>query len=242
MKSPKTLTNWASQKRAKRRLGEDRPEAGLVGRHPGEAMTAALPGPGYSWRRSLAPLEVEQRASRGVTLPGSGSRHHDSRSSSRRTTSICASSCSAARPSRRRCQLAIQKPGLALTGFTEHLHPERVQVFGNTEITTCATLTDERAARGAAQALRARPACVVVTKDLDGARSRSKREACERRMALMATPLLSSTFIQQVQAFLEEALTGVHQPPRRAHGRLRRGRSCSWARAASARARSRWTW
>jgi HPr kinase/phosphorylase len=28
----------------------------------------------------------------------------------------------------------IQKPGLALTGFTEHLHPERVQVFGNTEI------------------------------------------------------------------------------------------------------------
>ncbi|HZN95182.1 MAG TPA: HPr kinase/phosphorylase, partial [Myxococcales bacterium] len=26
----------------------------------------------------------------------------------------------------------IQKPGLALTGFTEHLHPERVQVFGNT--------------------------------------------------------------------------------------------------------------
>src|SRR5215467_11061620 len=25
----------------------------------------------------------------------------------------------------------IQKPGLALAGFTEHLHPERVQVFGN---------------------------------------------------------------------------------------------------------------
>src|SRR2546429_297523 len=25
----------------------------------------------------------------------------------------------------------IQKPGLALTGFTEHLHAERVQVFGN---------------------------------------------------------------------------------------------------------------
>ena len=25
----------------------------------------------------------------------------------------------------------IQKPGLALTGLTEHLHPERMQVFGS---------------------------------------------------------------------------------------------------------------
>lgn len=28
----------------------------------------------------------------------------------------------------------IQKPGLALTGYTEHLHPDRVQILGNTEI------------------------------------------------------------------------------------------------------------
>ncbi len=28
----------------------------------------------------------------------------------------------------------IQKPGLALTGYTEHLHPDRLQVLGNTEI------------------------------------------------------------------------------------------------------------
>ena len=26
----------------------------------------------------------------------------------------------------------IQKPGLALTGYTEHLHPDRLQVLGNT--------------------------------------------------------------------------------------------------------------
>ena len=28
----------------------------------------------------------------------------------------------------------IQKPGLALAGYTEHLHPSRIQVLGNTEI------------------------------------------------------------------------------------------------------------
>ena len=28
----------------------------------------------------------------------------------------------------------IQKPGLALAGYTEHLHPDRLQVLGNTEI------------------------------------------------------------------------------------------------------------
>ena len=28
----------------------------------------------------------------------------------------------------------IQKPGLALAGYSEHLHPDRLQVLGNTEI------------------------------------------------------------------------------------------------------------
>jgi HPr kinase/phosphorylase len=28
----------------------------------------------------------------------------------------------------------IQKPGLALAGYTRHLHPARIQVLGNTEI------------------------------------------------------------------------------------------------------------
>ena len=36
----------------------------------------------------------------------------------------------------------IQKPGLALAGYTEHLHPERVQVFGNTEISYLNTLDE----------------------------------------------------------------------------------------------------
>jgi HPr kinase/phosphorylase len=100
----------------------------------------------------------------------------------------------------------IQKPGLALTGFTEHLHPERVQVFGNTEISYLRTLDEARQREILEKVLGEDLACIVVTKDLDI--PKSLVDACEKiGLALMRTPLLSSTFIQQVQSFLEEALT-----------------------------------
>jgi HPr kinase/phosphorylase len=100
----------------------------------------------------------------------------------------------------------IQKPGLALAGFTEHLHPHRVQVFGNTEISYLRTLSEERQREVLQRLFIEELACVVVTKNLDP--PRVLVEACEASgLALMKTPLLSSFFIQQVQGFLEEALT-----------------------------------
>jgi HPr kinase/phosphorylase len=100
----------------------------------------------------------------------------------------------------------IQKPGLALTGFTEHLHPHRVQVFGNTEISYLLTLPEEKQREVLTHLFIEDLACVVVTKGLEP--PRVLVEACEASgLALMKTPVLSSTFIQQVQGFLEEALT-----------------------------------
>ena len=101
----------------------------------------------------------------------------------------------------------IQKPGLALTGFTEHLHPERVQVFGNTEISFLRTLPEARQQEVLEKLFTEENlACVVVTKNLDI--PASLHDACAKaHLALLKTPLLSSTFIQQVQVFLEEALT-----------------------------------
>ncbi|MFL5344968.1 MAG: HPr(Ser) kinase/phosphatase [Hyalangium sp.] len=100
----------------------------------------------------------------------------------------------------------IQKPGLALAGFTEHLHPHRVQVFGNTEVSYLLTLPEEQQREALARLFREDLACVVVTKELEP--PKVLVEACEASgLALMKTPLLSSTFIQQVQGFLEEALT-----------------------------------
>jgi HPr kinase/phosphorylase len=61
----------------------------------------------------------------------------------------------------------IQKPGLALTGFTEHLHPERVQVFGNTEVSYLRTLSTAEQATVLAKLFDAPLACIVVTKGLD---------------------------------------------------------------------------
>jgi HPr kinase/phosphorylase len=100
----------------------------------------------------------------------------------------------------------IQKPGLALTGFTEHLHPHRVQVFGNTEISYLRTLSEEKQREVLTSLFKEDLACVVLTKGLEP--PRVLLELCEEYgLALMKTPLLSSTFIQQVQGFLEEALT-----------------------------------
>jgi HPr kinase/phosphorylase len=102
----------------------------------------------------------------------------------------------------------IQKPGLALTGFTEHLHPERLQVFGNTEISYLRTL-DEVALRDVvAKVFESEMACVVVTKGLEV--PPLLIEACEKaQLTLMRTPLISSAFISQVQSFLEEVLTAT---------------------------------
>ncbi len=99
----------------------------------------------------------------------------------------------------------IQKPGLALTGFVEHLHPERVQVFGNTEVSYLRTLSEARQHEVLSRLFAEELACVVVTKDLE--LPPALVEECEKApLTLLRTPLLSSTFIQQVQAFLEEAL------------------------------------
>jgi HPr kinase/phosphorylase len=100
----------------------------------------------------------------------------------------------------------IQKPGLALTGFTEHLHTGRVQVFGNTEISYLRTLPAQRQLEVLRKVFREDLACVVVTKDLE-VPAPMIAIAEENGLPLLKTPLLSSTFIEDVQSFLEEALT-----------------------------------
>ncbi|HYX90225.1 MAG TPA: HPr(Ser) kinase/phosphatase, partial [Myxococcaceae bacterium] len=100
----------------------------------------------------------------------------------------------------------IQKPGLALTGFTEHLHSGRVQVFGNTEISYLRTLSEQRQLEVLRKVFGEDLACVVVTKNLD-VPSSMIAAAEENGIPILKTPLLSSTFIEDVQAFLEEALT-----------------------------------
>jgi len=102
----------------------------------------------------------------------------------------------------------IQKPGLALTGFTEHLHPERVQVFGNTELSYLRTLTVAQQKEVLARLFDSGLACVVVTKGLEV--PKALIDGCKKaKLTLMRTPLISGAFISQVQAYLEEVLTAT---------------------------------
>src|SRR2546426_610549 len=100
----------------------------------------------------------------------------------------------------------IQKPGLALSGFTEHIHKDRLQVFGNTEISYLATLRHDEALKRVRDLFRLPIACLVVTKNLP-VEDWVKREASDARVPLLRTSHLSSTFIDNIERFLQEALT-----------------------------------
>src|SRR5205809_530256 len=100
----------------------------------------------------------------------------------------------------------IQKPGLALSGFTEHIHKDRLQVFGNTEISYLATLRHDEALKRVRNLFQLPIACLIVTKNL-AVEDWMKREASDARVPLLRTSHLSSTFIDNIERFLQDALT-----------------------------------
>jgi HPr kinase/phosphorylase len=102
----------------------------------------------------------------------------------------------------------IQKPGLALTGYTEHLHAERVQILGNTEISYLRQLPAETAVAHIDTLCSFPIACFVVTMDL--APPDYLRLAAEKAgIPLLRTSHLSSTFISLETKYLEERLLPV---------------------------------
>ena len=102
----------------------------------------------------------------------------------------------------------IQKPGLALSGFTEHIHKDRIQVFGNTEISYLATLRHDEARKRVRDLFHLPIACLIVTKNLP-VEDWMKREAMDARVPLLRSSHLSSTFIDNIERFLQEALTAT---------------------------------
>jgi HPr kinase/phosphorylase len=113
---------------------------------------------------------------------------------------------------RRISSTRIQKPGLVLAGFTEHLHRERIQVFGNTEMSYLETLPRDRRAEVLQRFFSEDVACLVVTKGLPV--SADIVAAAERGgVPVLSTTHLSSTFIEGVQNYLEDILaasTSMH--------------------------------
>lgn len=60
----------------------------------------------------------------------------------------------------------IQKPGLALAGYCDHIHSGRVQILGNTEISYLWTLTSEQRMVAMTGLCKKDACCFIITKNL----------------------------------------------------------------------------
>lgn len=108
----------------------------------------------------------------------------------------------------------IQKPGLALTGWPEQLHPGRVLVLGGTEIDY---LNDQASARtvGIQTLMASDPACVVVCRgNQPPAELRAAAE--ERAVPILVSALATADFIALVTGWMTDRLA----PSTELHGVL----------------------
>jgi HPr kinase/phosphorylase len=99
----------------------------------------------------------------------------------------------------------VQRPGLALTGFTGYLRYGRVQIIGSSEVSYLRTLPPRQRASILARLARSRVSCFIVTKGLTPP-PELRSEAEERGVPVLATALDSTRFIKQLSAFLDERL------------------------------------
>jgi HPr kinase/phosphorylase len=99
----------------------------------------------------------------------------------------------------------VQRPGLALTGYTDYIRYGRVQILGSSEIGYLATLSSRVRGRVLGRLARCRISCFVVTKGLSPP-AELLREATKRDVPVLVTPLESTPFIKHLSSFLDERL------------------------------------
>ena len=106
----------------------------------------------------------------------------------------------------------VQKMGLALTGFVKFVHPERLQIIGNTETAYFRTLSPESQEKVIRQICSLDLSCLVITRNLE-VPELLLRETEEKGIPLFRTNLSTVDFIERVTKFMEEKLalsTSVH--------------------------------
>ncbi len=99
----------------------------------------------------------------------------------------------------------IQKLGLALAGFTNYIHPGRLQIVGQSEIWFLGQLAPERRREAIRNLGLERIACVLITKGLEPP-AEFVEEAVRANLPLLRTPLVSSVAINLVTDYLQELL------------------------------------
>lgn len=99
----------------------------------------------------------------------------------------------------------IQKPGLALAGFIEYIHPGRIQILGRSEITFLSERAPAERARIVSQLCRQGVSCFVITTGLVPPPELAE-ESDRNRVPLLRTDLPSSATIDHLTRFLEDRL------------------------------------
>jgi len=109
----------------------------------------------------------------------------------------------------------IQKPGLALAGYTKNLHPDRIQVLGDTELSYLAELLQRdpvKANENIKTLCSLGICCFIITKSLVPPEN-LVLEVENHDIPLLRSHHQSSTFISLLTQYLEERLlaqTNVH--------------------------------
>ncbi len=99
----------------------------------------------------------------------------------------------------------VQQPGLALAGYLPQLHPDRMQVLGNSEVGFLETLDPIVVRERIQEIVGSGVACFVVTNGGD-APAELATAAGSRGVAVLVSELRTADFIRQVTAWLEERL------------------------------------
>jgi HPr kinase/phosphorylase len=99
----------------------------------------------------------------------------------------------------------IQKPGLALVGYTRFVHQDRVQILGETELSFLDTLTEPVRKEAIQRLVGCNLACILVTKGLEPPPELAR--ACDASgTPLLRTPQRSSECIRKTLAYLDDLL------------------------------------
>ena len=99
----------------------------------------------------------------------------------------------------------IQKPGLALAGFLEYIHPGRIQILGKSEFTFLSERTGPERARIVSQLCRQGGSCFVLTSGLRPT-PEMVEETDRQDVPLLRTNHSSSATIDHLTRFLEDRL------------------------------------
>ena len=99
----------------------------------------------------------------------------------------------------------VQRPGLAVSGYTDYIRYVRVQIMGGSELGFLGRMSRARREAAVATLVRARISCFVVTKGLQPP-VELLEQAEKRGIPVLTTPLESTPFIKALSAFLEERL------------------------------------